>query len=267
MWSSFSNKIRSLGQKKNFVETSRPCLEFSDDETSSNANAEEGLECPICCESFNIVENVPYVLWCGHTLCKNCVLGLSWAALEFSNQQIRIPFFISCPWCHLLTLRLVCNGNLKFPRKNFFLLWMIESLNGDRMKSPLSISGNHPSIWSPRSPSAFGNQFNNNSLRRTSLTHRLGRSGTNSNNDSHTNTSLNVERNHPSLNKFFHFTTKFPLVIILLLIVGFALPASATILVLYLIITVFFAIPSFLLLYFAFPGLDWLDYAEIHIEV
>ncbi|KAH7857288.1 hypothetical protein Vadar_010932 [Vaccinium darrowii] len=249
-WSSFSNAIVTSGRQKTITEPSRACLDFSDDDTSSNANAEDGLECPICWESFNIVENVPYVLWCGHTLCKNCILGINGAAFKFSNQQIQIPFLISCPWCHLLTPRLVYQGNLKFPRKNFFLLWMIESLNGDRMKSPLSMRGNYQAVWSPRSPSAIGNQAINNNFRRASYTHRAGRLGSDHNH------SLHVERSHLSLHKsldfFIHFTTKFPLVIMLFLIGFVVFPASATILVLYLLITVLFALPSFLVLYFAY---------------
>ncbi|KAL4275360.1 hypothetical protein AHAS_Ahas20G0099400 [Arachis hypogaea] len=39
------------------------------------------------------------------------------------------------PWCNLLSFRLVYQGNIKFPRKNYFLLWMVESMNGDRGKS------------------------------------------------------------------------------------------------------------------------------------
>lgn len=76
------------------------------------------------------------------------------------------------------------------------------------------------------------------------------------------NHSLHVERSHLSLHKsldfFIHFTTKFPLVIMLFLIGFVVFPASATILVLYLLITVLFALPSFLVLYFAYPSLGWL---------
>jgi hypothetical protein len=53
-------------------------------------------------------------------------------------------------------------------------------------------------------------------------------------------------------------TAKFPLVIIFLLIVLYAVPASAAVLVLYALITFLFALPSFLILYFAYPSLDWL---------
>lgn len=59
-------------------EIAAECSE-SDDEASSYSSSggeDEGLECPICWEYFNIVENVPYVLWCGHSVCKNCILGL-----------------------------------------------------------------------------------------------------------------------------------------------------------------------------------------------
>ncbi|KAM7484408.1 hypothetical protein LguiA_000417 [Lonicera macranthoides] len=256
MWSSLSNAIANFGLKKNSTEASRLTLEISDDEICSNASTDEGLECPICWESFNIVENVPYVLWCGHTLCQNCVLGLPWASLKFSSQQIQVPLFISCPWCHILTLRLVYKGNMKFPRKNFFLLWMVESLNGDRMRSPSSICGDHQSVCSPRSTSVLGNYSSNINHRRAN---RIGHAGSY---NTDPRNGLNQERPHISLHKSLHFflqfTAKFPFVLVLLLIVIFAIPASAAILGLYLLITVLFALPSFLVLYFAYPALDWL---------
>jgi|UniRef100_A0A2N9J647 hypothetical protein len=254
MWKFASNAIASIGLKKNSVESSRASHECSDDEVCSNASQEEGLECPICWESFNIVENVPYVLWCGHTLCKNCVLGLQLAVLKFPTQQIKVPFFVSCPWCHLLSFRLVYKGNLKFPRKNFFLLWMVESLNGDRSKFSSSCGDNQP-IWSPRCNFALGNQATNSNPRRAPSTICPVHWG--SRNDSG---SSSVERHqfslHKSLDFFIHFTSKFPLVIIFLLIAFLVVPGCAVILALYLLVTVLFAIPSFLVLYFTYPTLE-----------
>uniref|UniRef100_A0A2P2P9D9 Uncharacterized protein n=1 Tax=Rhizophora mucronata TaxID=61149 RepID=A0A2P2P9D9_RHIMU len=61
-----------------------------------------------------------------------------------------------------------------------------------------------------------------------------------------------------SLVFFVHLTAKFPLIVIFLLIVLYAIPVSAAILALYILITIVFAIPSFLILYFAIPSLDWL---------
>ncbi|GLT27588.1 hypothetical protein SLA2020_025750 [Shorea laevis] len=89
MWGFASNAIASIGLKKNLVEANRACSDCSDDEVGSNVSREEGLECPICWESFNIVENVPYVLWCGYTLCQNCVLGLQSVVLKFPAQEIK----------------------------------------------------------------------------------------------------------------------------------------------------------------------------------
>lgn len=253
MWSSFSYTIPNFGWKKNSAEPSTACSEFSDDETCSNIRTEDGLECQICFESFNIVENVPYVLWCGHTLCKNCLLGLDFVFLKFSTQQIQIPFFISCPWCNLLTLRLVYEGNLKFPRKNFFLLWMVESFNGERTKSPLCSRGHHQSSFAPRSPFALGNQAGH-AFRRATFAHRLGRSEPSNGHDV-VRPQLTL---HKSINFLIRLTTKFPLVVILVLLVVCVLPASAVILALYVAITVLLALPSFLVLYFAYPGLSWL---------
>ena len=159
--------------------------------------------------------------------------------------------------CHLLSLRLVYKGNLKFPRKNFFLLWMIESLNGDRygVVRRISSGGNQP-VDSPRCNLMLGNQANNGVVvRRGSYAHRSEQIRSRDNGGRN-----NGERHHFSLHKsldfFIHFTFKFPLVIIFLLIVFFAIPGSAVILLLYLLVTIVFAIPSFLVLYFAFPMLD-----------
>ena len=243
MWAFASNAFARIRVKRSSKEPSQSCAECSDDEVCSNASRDnEGLECPICWESFNIVENVPYVLWCGHSLCKNCVLGLQWAVVKFPTQQIKIPFFISCPWCHLLSFRLVYNGNLKFPCKNFFLLWMVESLNGDRHKLVSTCMDSQP---------VLGSQANNCNLRRASMSNHSGQWG------SDTDGGRYGERHHFSLHKsldfFIQFTSKFPLVIIVLLIALFAVPCSAIILVLYLLVTILFAIPSSLVLYFAFP--------------
>ncbi|KAE8678384.1 TATA-binding protein-associated factor 2N-like [Hibiscus syriacus] len=255
MWSFACNTIESIGLKSS-EKVSQACSECSDDELCSNGGKDEGLDCPICWESFNIVENVPYVLWCGHTLCKNCVMGLQPTVLKLHTQQIKIPVFISCPWYQLLSLRLVCKGILKFPRKNFFILWMIESLNGDRYGiDRRNLPGENQLVGSSRCNLVLGNQANYGVVKRRPYANRseqiryLDNGGRNS-----------AERCHFSLLKsldfFIHFTSKFPLVIILLLAVFFAIPGSAVILLLYLLVTVVFAIPSFLVLYFAFPMLE-----------
>lgn len=248
MWSFASNAIAgSSGLKTDSSRSAQTSPDCSDDEISLNNSREEGLECPICWESFNIVENVPYVLWCGHTLCKNCVLGLQWAVVKLPTLPIQLPFFISCPWCSLLSFRLVYKGNLKFPRKNYFLLWMVESLNGDRVRSHSSSCGDHLTVpaWS---------------WNRGLVTNNL--LGPRNRPDNSRSTRVNVERLQASICKslifFVHLTAKFPLVFVFLLIVIFAIPASAIILVLYILITVLFALPSFLVLYFAYPSLDWL---------
>ncbi|KAL6537837.1 hypothetical protein OROMI_025480 [Orobanche minor] len=249
MWRSISHSIPGFGRKKITTELARACLDFSDDETSSNASIDEGLECPICWESFNIVENVPYVLWCGHTLCKNCILGLRWTTLKVSAQQIQIPFFVSCPWCSLLTFRFIYKGNLKFPNKNYFLLWMVESRNGDRVKSPSFIIKDRQQIWSPRCGSV---------IRNNRRVHRLGRPNSSHNRDTNNDASERVQLSfHKSLDFFIKMTAKFPLVILLVIVV-FAIPASGAVLMLYLVITILFAVPSFLVLYFSYPALDWL---------
>ncbi|KAK4358028.1 hypothetical protein RND71_023638 [Anisodus tanguticus] len=255
MWNSISNALTSFGLKKDSATPSQTCHEYSDDDDiCSNDSTEEGLECPICWESFNIVENVPYVLWCGHSLCKNCLLGLKPASVKISTQQVQIPLFVSCPWCNLMTLRLFYQGNIKFPSKNFFLLWMVESRNGDRMKCPSTIYMDQLVGTSPCS-SITGTQRSVSNCRRS---HRLGSSSGPSN----TSGTPTMQRTQFSLQKsldfFFRLTSKFPLVIILLLVVIFVIPSSVGILILYLVITILFGLPSLLVLYFAYPALDWL---------
>ncbi|RRT75300.1 hypothetical protein B296_00009699 [Ensete ventricosum] len=263
MWSFISSATTGKSGSMNIcakASTTNP--DCSDDEVSSCASKEEeGLECPICWESFNIVENVPYVLWCGHTLCKNCTLGLQWAVVKLPTVPIQLPLLVSCPWCNLLSLRLVYNGNLIFPRKNYFLLWMVEGMNGDRSRSQSSIHGEHRPVYPSNGNVSWGSHSHHqhNTHRAPPHTHE------DHSNQMHARLVGNYfdpERFRASLRKslafFIQLTAKFPLVIIFLLIVLYAIPASAAILALYLLITILFALPSFLILYFAYPSLDWL---------
>ncbi|EER95297.1 hypothetical protein BDA96_01G491300 [Sorghum bicolor] len=255
MWSFASNAIAgSLKKKGQPSKCSISNPDCSDDEVSSCTSREEGLDCPICWESFNLVENVPYVLWCGHTMCKNCILGLHWAVVKFPSLPIQLPLFISCPWCNLLSFRLVYKGNLRFPRKNYFLLWMVESMNGERAKFHSSNHEEHHSSWHSSAGTNSSHQHRRNatvrsessSARETSVVGNI----------------FHTDNISASLQKlmvcFMQLTAKFPLVIIFLLIVLYAVPASAAVLVLYALVTFLFALPSFLILYFAYPSLDWL---------
>ncbi|KAI3736842.1 hypothetical protein L2E82_26829 [Cichorium intybus] len=237
MWGFASKAIASTsGPNNNSPRPNQPSSDSSDDEISTNNSQEEGLECPICCESFNIVENVPYVLLCGHTLCKNCVLGLQSSVIKFPTFPIHLPFFISCPWCNNLSFRILYKGTLKFPRKNYFLLWMVESLNGERLKSHSSCLDHHHPVWTRDSRSVGPRVHGSNHREPERLQSSL----------------------HKSLILFLNLTAKFPLIFLFLLIVLYAIPASIAILILYILITILFAVPSFLVLYFSYPGLDWL---------
>ncbi|KAK9675981.1 hypothetical protein RND81_11G045900 [Saponaria officinalis] len=252
MWS-FPNTISNLRLRKVSTEPNLWCTDLSDDDAASSSSREEGLECPICYESFNIVENVPYVLWCGHSLCQNCVLALQWAVLTLPAQKFKLPFFVSCPWCNMLSLRWVYQGHLKFPRKNYFILWMIESLNGERSKSSFPMRSDSQLVFSPRISSL--------TPRRAQYTHSQGTLITN-NDENHATRYINVDRPqfslHKSLDYFIHFAAKFPLVIIFLVVIFLVIPGSFSVLVLYCLISVLLALPSFLILYFAYPTLEWL---------
>lgn len=259
MWRFASKAIAgSVGPRNGSVKRSQTSPDSSDDEASLSAGREEGLECPICFESFNIVENVPYVLWCGHTICKNCVLSLQWAVVKFPNLPVQLPLFISCPWCHLLSFRLVYKGCLKFPRKNYFLLWLVEGMNGERATSYSTYVVDQQSAHSSLatvSDSCHHRPKPRMTLRNTDMDHPHLE-------PNHLSTIDNGERGQSFLRKsvffFFQLTARFPFVIIFLLIALYAVPASAAILALYVLVTLLFGLPSFLILYFAYPSLDWL---------
>ncbi|XP_065036383.1 uncharacterized protein LOC135581490 isoform X1 [Musa acuminata AAA Group] len=265
MWSFASNAIAgSLGSRRDLLKPRQVNPVCSDDEASPCASRDEGLECPICWESFNIVDNVPYVLWCGHTLCKNCVLGLQWAVVKFPTLPIQLPLFISCPWCQFLSFRLVYRGQLKFPRKNFFLLQMVESLNIEQARWCSSFIRDCQSISNSNSRSSVESSDHHHqcSIRRSPQYMHSDNSRSNASLTSLIVRCWNVANIKLSLRNslafLVHLIAKFPLVVIFLFIVVYVMPVSVGILVLHILITILFGFPSFLILYFAYPGLDWL---------
>ncbi|KAG2324208.1 hypothetical protein Bca4012_038743 [Brassica carinata] len=196
---------------------------------------EERLECSICWEPFNVFENVPYVLWCGHTICKYCLLGLQRAVvIKSSGFPFQLPFFVTCPWCNMLSLRLVRNGAIKFPSKNYYLLWMVESMNGSR----------------------------SDNKRITSEQRERCDDGVSNTASDVTRGYLRTGRLHGYMCKSValvaHLLAKFPLVVMFLLLALYAIPVSAAVLGVYFFVTIALAVPSFLVLYFAFPSLNWL---------
>lgn len=196
---------------------------------------EERLECPICWESFNVVENVPYVLWCGHTICKYCLLGLQRAVVNKSSGfPFQLPFFVACPWCNFLSLRLVCNGTVKFPSKNYYLLWMVETMNGSRSDNKRVTSEQRDM---KNNTASDDNRGWWNGLTRTGRLH---------------------DTVCKSMAIVAHLLAKFPLVVIFLLVALYAIPVSAAVLGVYVFLTFALAVPSFLVLYFAVPSLNWL---------
>ncbi|KAL9265540.1 hypothetical protein AKJ16_DCAP24484, partial [Drosera capensis] len=227
--------IEKIGLRKVCTEPNLPVSELSNDDPGSSSSRDDVLECPVCWESFNIVENVPCVLWCGHTLCQNCVLGLQSAMVKFSVQKIKIPFFVSCPWCSLLSFR----GNLRFPRRNYFVLWMVESLNGDRVQShpaaASSVLGNNQNQlpWSPRRGSSHGNHGGCHSPRMAQLIHSRARLVSDIANDSNIASRVSVDRSLLSLCKsldiFIHLASKFPFLITFLIMGFLAIPGSLAI--------------------------------------
>ncbi|KAF8111402.1 hypothetical protein N665_0076s0374 [Sinapis alba] len=243
MWKLASKSIKEGFRSKGEADVTNPrkaSLYSSGDGTKTTK--EERLECPICWESFNIVENVPYVLWCGHTICKCCLLGLQRAIVNKSSGfPFQLPFFVACPWCNFLSLRLVCNGTVKFPSKNYYLLWMVESMNGSRSDNKKVTSGQI--------------DMNNGVSYTASDDNRGWWNGL-------TRGCFRTGRLHDSVCKSMaivaHLLAKFPLVVIFLLMALYAIPMSAAVLGVYVFVTFAFAVPSFLVIYFAVPSLNWL---------
>ncbi|KAK1564461.1 hypothetical protein Q3G72_003772 [Acer saccharum] len=126
-------------------------------------------------------------------------------------------------------------------------------MSGDRSKSYHSFRGDHQQASS----------LNRNLTVRNQVSHLNNRPQLNRNEVHLITAYLNAERLNLSLRKsllfFAQLTTKLPLIVLLILIVMYAIPASAAILALYILITIVFAIPSVLVLYFAFPSLDCLQ--------
>lgn len=255
MWNLASKSIRegfkSQGEEAATKQRKSPSDSSGDGRKTTK---EEKLECPICWESFNVVENVPYVLWCGHTICKYCLLGLQRAVvIKSSALHFQLPFFVACPWCNILSLRLVCNGTIKFPSKNFYLLWMVESMNGCRSEARCDnkrvTSGQRDlrrRCDGVSNTASDDERFLDNRSWWNGLTRGFFRTG----------------RLHDSVCKSMalvaHLLSKFPLVVIFLLMALYAIPVSAAVLGLYFFVTFALAVPSFLVLYFAFPSVNWL---------
>uniref|UniRef100_A0A2P2NYA1 Uncharacterized protein LOC101500598 n=1 Tax=Rhizophora mucronata TaxID=61149 RepID=A0A2P2NYA1_RHIMU len=130
---------------------------------------------------------------------------------------------------------------------------MIERLNGDRAKfgssSSSSCVDNRPICW-PKCNLITGDQDGNRVDRRNRVDDDGGDSTSRERRQQQQYFCL-----HNYMDFFIHFTSKFPFVIVFLLVLFLAIPVSAVVLVLYLLVTVMFAVPSFLVLYFACPTL------------
>eukprot|EP00250_Pteridium_aquilinum_P032992 c5070_g1_i2 orf=106-801(-) len=212
-----------------------------DDEAFSKSSMEDGLECPVCWEGFNSNSHLPYVLWCGHSLCKSCLLGLQWATVKLPVVPVQLPLFICCPWCQFLSCRLVWEGRLKYPCKNFFLLWLVDSLRSDGAKAEAK------SADPPEPSSILADQASASRLWEIS-------SGTQQPSDV-----LFLQRWCKKLAGLCaHLVAKFMLLLLVLFILFCVLPFSMIVLMVYFVATLIFAFPSFLVVYFAFPSLSWL---------
>eukprot|EP00249_Psilotum_nudum_P021779 c28242_g1_i2 orf=663-1460(+) len=236
-------------------------------DASSRKGAENyGMDCPVCWEGFNNSENIPYVLWCGHTLCRSCVMGLQWAVVKFPVVPLHLPLFITCPWCQFLSCRLVWKGRLKCPCKNFFLLWMVESAGGnDKMEQQPEIPKVEQKFFrgSLTMPNMEASDFQC-SRDRHSRTDQRHHSFSISNRSRGLHQGQETELFFLSgwfrcLMVFgLQLLSKLTSLLLLLFILFYILPFSTMILLVYFVATIVFAFPSFLMIYFAFPSVGWL---------
>jgi hypothetical protein len=81
------------------------------------------LDCAVCWEGYDSDAHCPRQLICGHSLCDACIRELPWSAL----RGVELPFLITCPWCMCWSPRIIWDGTLKYPSKNFSLMWLVES--------------------------------------------------------------------------------------------------------------------------------------------
>ncbi|XP_042506636.1 uncharacterized protein LOC122082891 [Macadamia integrifolia] len=212
---------------------------------------EDSLECPICWESFNLVENVPHVLWCGHSLCKTCLLSLQPAEIKFPILSIHIPVLLSCPWCQLLCFKLVWKGDLRFPRKNFFLLWLVETATGYRTTNCPSSSSKDQKFLQPLTTDLV---TQGGCLSPPSEEHLHEHSqGFLDARQTMNHLQSSLQRSFSSL---VQLTVKLPIVFIVMLFLSYVIIGSIVVLVFYLLITFIFAVPSLWLLCFFQPMLE-----------
>ncbi|KAF9614644.1 hypothetical protein IFM89_019621 [Coptis chinensis] len=146
---------------------------------------------------------------------------------------------------------------IRFPSKNFLLLWLVESANGNRTKSrPTSFSKSEsyqpPVIPLVRQSTSIASSreyldepFQSATISRHAENHLLGGWRI-------------CDPLRKLLGLLLHLTAKFPMVVMFLLVVLYVIPASAAILVVYLLLTFLFALPSVMVLYFSYPILEWL---------
>ncbi|CAI5525689.1 unnamed protein product [Closterium sp. Naga37s-1] len=105
-------------------------------------------------EAYDSSIRSPHVLLCGHTFCKHCVLILPIAVFnKLPSLQIQLPWLVDCPLCHWVTPRLVVEGNLQYPFKNFSLLWLLEA---SRLALPRGVSS--PTSAASATASVLGGQ-------------------------------------------------------------------------------------------------------------
>lgn len=84
------------------------------------------MDCPICLESFKLVDHIPRVFPCGHGICDQCMkLMLISGRKPQANNSVYIKF--ECPQCKRPYSYQSENEAQKSIGKNFALLAFLES--------------------------------------------------------------------------------------------------------------------------------------------
>ncbi|KAI5080383.1 hypothetical protein GOP47_0005862 [Adiantum capillus-veneris] len=225
---------------------------FNYTEASEEEEDDRRFECPVCWEGFNSSSRLPYILWCGHSLCKSCLLRLEWATLELPVAAVQLPLLIACPWCQSLSGRLVWRPStaklIKYPRPNYSLLWLLQRAAVAGRPIRYHHRHHHAILKTPSEDASADYQ--------QALSTHLANSWELPSSQPQSEV-LSLQRWLRKFNGGLLLAKAF-LLLLLIFIVFWALPFCALVLMVHLVATLLLAFPAFLVVYFASPSLSWL---------
>ncbi|KAH0969053.1 hypothetical protein GBA52_029082 [Prunus armeniaca] len=139
---------------------------------------------------------------------KIAFLGLQWAVVKFPHFTNSSFLFLShAHGAYLFVLPAGLQGKSQIPSQElYFLLWMVESMNGDRVKSHSTFSGDNHPVWPANGNASVGSQV---STLTPPEVHHIRHIEPSGQNHALVNNYLSVERLHSSLRKVAVFLRSF----------------------------------------------------------